>query len=275
MESILNVALVIGVLILAYALIFRPRILTWGASEDEVEMPLIGDDLAHNISATRAISINAPIEVVWKWVIQLGADRGGFFSYTFLERALGYKMRDADIVPEFDNMEVGRVVSGSIDETNSSLNYNFPVVAVEPGEYFVLDGWGAFVLKEISPTQTRLIVRTHWKKTPSLLSKIDKFIGSALHYLMEGRMLIGFKAQSEMGSGVRLSPTLDYFWVLGLILSALGIASIVFFGEGVQHIFISIILGIFWLYAFLIINPRSIISPLLSLVTIATAVWLY
>ncbi len=170
-------------------------------------------------------------------------------------------MREADIVPEFQNMEVGRLVPASIDETKSLIKYNFPVVAVEPGKSFVLEGWGAFVQKEISPTQTRLIVRTHWKETPSLLSKIDKFIGPALHYVMERRMLIGFKAQTEMGPGVRISSTPDYLWILGIILSGLTIAFMVLFGEDLLCMLLSLIYGIFWLCAFFNFQSAIDIQP--------------
>ncbi len=275
LDLFLKIILIIGVLFIIYALFFRPRILTWGTSKGEVAMPLIGDDLAHGISATRAISIDAPIAEVWKWVIQLGADRGGFFSYSFLERALGYKMREAEAVPEFLDMEVGRVVPGSIDETKSLIRFNFPVVAVEAGKSFVLEGWGAFVLEEISPTQTRLIVRTHGQDTRTLLRKIDDFFGVALHYIMERRMLLGFKVQAEAGPGVRLSATPDYLWILGIFLSALGTALMVLLAGSALQIILSIIFGILWLYAFLIVNPRSMFSTFLFLLIAAAINWLY
>ncbi len=268
METILNIALVLSLPLLVYIVFLRSRILAWGTSDDEVNLPLMGDELAPSISATRAISINAPISEVWKWVTQLGADRGGFFSYALLEKALGYEMREPEHVTEFQGMDVGRVVPASLDESKSVIKFDFPVVAVEPGKAFVLKEWGAFVLNEISPTQTRLIVRTHGQECPNLLSKVDRFVGEPLHYLMERRMLMGFKAQAE--TGMPLSSTADNVWLLGIFLSGIGIALLAFMGGGVQTVALSIIYGIIWLWTLLIFNPRSPFSLILFLVIAAT-----
>jgi hypothetical protein len=269
MEFILNIALVIGVQIIVYAVFLRSKIMAWGASAEEATMPLVGDDLAPGISSTRAISINAPISEVWKWVIQLGADRGGFFSYSFLEKVLGYKAREENPALEFQEMEVGRNVPGSIDESKSVIKYNFRVVAVETGKSFVLENWGTFVLKEVNSKQTRLIVRTHEPTLPDLISKIADFFFMPLHYIMERRMLMGMKARVE---GRRLSETLDNLWLLGVFLSGVGIVVNVLFGQGVLNVSLSIIYGILWLLTFLIFEPRPKYSLSLLLLEAVTIV---
>ena len=95
-KSFLILMFIIFIQLIVYTVFLRPLILTWGASENEIKMPLVGDNLAPYISSTRAITINAPVSEVWKWLIQLGADRRGFFSYAFIEKALGYDTRNAD-----------------------------------------------------------------------------------------------------------------------------------------------------------------------------------
>ncbi|MBN2118896.1 MAG: hypothetical protein JW730_20170 [Anaerolineales bacterium] len=269
MESILNIVLVIGFQIAVYAVFLRSKIMTWGASKEEAAMPLIGDDLAPNISSTRAITIHAPASEVWKWIIQLGADRGGFFSYSFLEKALGYEMRDEDPVPEFQEMQVGRIVPASIDESKSLIKYNFRVVAVEPGKSFVLENWGAFVLKEIDSKRIRLLVRTHGQPLPDLKSKIEDFLFMPLHYIMERRMLMGMKAQAE---GIRLSAASDNLWLLGVLLSGIGIALMIFLGQGLQNTFLSVIYGIAWLWVFLIFEPKPTYSLTLLLLEVLTII---
>ncbi len=269
MEIILNIALFTGVQIIVYVLFLRPKILTWGTVGEEATMPLIGDDLAPRISATRAISIDAPASEVWKWVIQLGADRGGFFSYSLLERALGYEMHAAESLPGIQEMEVGRIVPASLDESKSAIKFNFPVVAVEPGKSFVLENWGTFAVKETDVRQSRLIVRTHGSELPNLKSKVADFVGEALHYIMERRMLMGIKARVE---GSRLSEASDDFWLLGIGLSGLGIALIILFGHGIQNTLLSILYGILWLLAFLILEPRPGNSMTLLLLEVATIV---
>jgi len=73
----------------AYVLVVRPWYLRWGASEDEVRKPLPGDELVlqPKIQSTRAVTIDAPVEDVWPWLVQLGYGRGGFYSYDLLENA--------------------------------------------------------------------------------------------------------------------------------------------------------------------------------------------
>jgi hypothetical protein len=274
MESFLILTFIISLQIIVYAIFLRPIILTWGASENEVKMPLVGDSLAPYISSTRAITINAPISEVWKWLVQLGADRGGFFSYSFIEKTLGYESRDGDIEPECQEMKVGRIVPASLDESKSLIKYNFPVVAVEPGQSFVLKDWGAFVLKKINSKQTRLIVRTHGQELPTLKGIISDFIGRPLHYIMERRMLMGFKAQAEAGAGVRLSSTLDNLWLLGVFLSGIGIVIMVFIGRDIQYTLLAAVYGIIWLWPLLIFDPRPKYSMILLLVAAVTIVWL-
>lgn len=271
-ETILYIILVFSLQLIFYVIFLRPKILSWGASDDEAKKPLPGDDLAPYISATRAITINAPISRVWGWVIQLGADRGGFFSYALLEKALGYEMCEPGSVPKFQDMEVGRIVPASLDDSKSLIKFNFPVVAVNSGESFVLENWGTFVLKEIAPTQTRLMVRTHGQETPNLLKKVDEFVSEALHYIMERRMLLGFKAQSE--DGKPLSPMVDNLWLLGVVLSAAGVFLMIFISAGFLGGLLAVVFGMVWLWVLLIWDPRPVYSLGFLMVLVVTAVWL-
>ena len=103
----------IGSIAAAYILLVRPRLLRWGATEEETEEPLPGDDLiAHpHLVATRAIAIHAPSADVWPWIAQLGQGRGGFYSYDFLENLLGCHIHSADrVVPEWQQVSVGEQV---------------------------------------------------------------------------------------------------------------------------------------------------------------------
>jgi hypothetical protein len=70
-----------------YISLVRPRQLTWGATGEEVSRPLPGDDLVRRptFNATRAISIGAPPETVWPWLVQVGTTRAGWYSYDLLD----------------------------------------------------------------------------------------------------------------------------------------------------------------------------------------------
>src|SRR5690349_20063368 len=68
-----------------------PWMYTWGARPDEVRATLPGDELVapDACRTTRALTIDAPRRDVWAWLVQLGEGRGGFYSYSLLERAVG------------------------------------------------------------------------------------------------------------------------------------------------------------------------------------------
>jgi len=91
----------------------RPWQERWGATDDEVSGPLPGDDLVAEpaVQVTRAITIDARPEEVWPWIVQLGADRGGFYTYDRLENLFGLGIHSADeIVEAWQDLEVGDVV---------------------------------------------------------------------------------------------------------------------------------------------------------------------
>jgi hypothetical protein len=103
-----------GAFAIASALIFSPLIREWynrwGATDKEVSRSLPGDELVPNpqLVSTRAITINACPEDIWPWLMQLGQQRGGLYSYELLENLARCDMRNADrIIPEFQPLKIG------------------------------------------------------------------------------------------------------------------------------------------------------------------------
>lgn len=87
----------VGVLVAAgviYHLVLRGWCLTWGTTSAEAHAVLPGDELfpVFEGEATHAITINVPAERVWPWLMQIGQDRSGFYSYVFLENTIGAAM---------------------------------------------------------------------------------------------------------------------------------------------------------------------------------------
>lgn len=70
----------------------------WGATKEEAQMVLPGDELIEEPAAqtTEAEWIDAPAAQVWPWLLQLGQDQGGFYSYSLLEDLVGLHIRNAD-----------------------------------------------------------------------------------------------------------------------------------------------------------------------------------
>lgn len=185
--------------IAAYVLGIRPWHLRWGATDEELKEPLIGDELTPNpkLRATHAITINAPARDVWPWLVQMGQTRGGFYSYTWLENLAGCHMRNADeIVPEWQQLKVGDSVW---------LHPKAPpveVAAIEPGRALVLKPWGAFVIRPIDERTTRLIIRSQGDYDPDLKNELLNFllwrvVFEPAHFIMERKMLLGIKERAE------------------------------------------------------------------------------
>jgi len=174
----------------AYAFSIRPWHLRWGATDEEVEKPLPGDELVPEpaIESTRAITVNVPVEEVWPWLAQIGQDRGGFYSYECLENLAGCKMHNADrIHPEWQQREVGETVF---------LHHAFGMKAAsfEPSRTIVLKGWGAFVVETIDEENTRVILRTRVPRGATLYYLLGIEIP---HFIMERRMLQGIEERAE------------------------------------------------------------------------------
>jgi hypothetical protein len=82
----------------------------WGATDSETVRDLPGDEsLPQGRSTTYAISIAAPPEEVWPWLVQLGRGRGGFYTYTAIERLLGADIDNLDwIDPSLQTLKPGQ-----------------------------------------------------------------------------------------------------------------------------------------------------------------------
>jgi hypothetical protein len=169
----------------------RPWLLRWGATPEELRQPLPGDALVPEpwIQSTRAITIHAPVEAVWPWLAQIGQDRGGFYSYEWLENLAGCEMQNADrIHPEWQTRALGEIV-------RLHPQTGLRVALFEPNRVLALEGWGAFVLEPLDANTTRLIARSRSPRGP--LSVVMALIGEIPHFVMERRMLLGIKWRAE------------------------------------------------------------------------------
>ena len=180
---------------------------TWGATETERVMPLAGDpsiaDPHYRID--HAITVNAPAESVWPWLVQIGQDRAGFYSYDWLERAFGDHVYNYDeIIPYWQRREVGDFVRGAQTDYLFGLagpNVGWRITNLEPGRAMVLEGWGAFIVHPIDSTHSRLHIRSRGSGSPTLrgiaLAPISLMTLEPAHFIMERRMLLGIKQRAE------------------------------------------------------------------------------
>ena len=195
----------------AYVFRIRPWHLGWGATESEREVALPGDDIVSNPKhqATHAITINAPVADVWPWLIQIGQNKAGFYSYSILENLVGCDIHNANqIVPEWQSLRAGDVLwlHPKAPPLPVLLVESYRAIVIggigeEPGNGLSKDtraGTWAFVVKEPGPSTTRLLVRIRWDRKPGLLDWIYNFgVLEPSHFVMERRMLLGIKHRAE------------------------------------------------------------------------------
>ncbi|MFN8558501.1 MAG: hypothetical protein U0531_14545 [Dehalococcoidia bacterium] len=125
----------------AYLLGLRRRQLHWGASAAEARAAMPGDELIPRPAwaSTRAITIAAPAVAVWPWLVQMGQNRGGLYSFDRLENLAGLDFHSADrIVPEWQQVKVGDPVRFSPDQDT------MVIARLEPNR--------ALVLRSLNPT---------------------------------------------------------------------------------------------------------------------------
>ena len=196
----LRYAVPLVVLLLAvYWTGIHPWMTNWGSTMAEQQQSLPGDDLLPpgTTYSTKAITISAPSQVVWQWLIQVGQDRAGFYTYTWLENLTGCNFHNANVIrPEWQQLAVGdgwrlcrRDYLWGVGESAV-----VPVVRVEPGRLLVLESlWGAHVIVPVDAQTSRLLVRGGVGSA----NPVTKLLVDPLVFTMEKRMLLGLKARAE------------------------------------------------------------------------------
>jgi hypothetical protein len=227
----LRVVLWIGIAIGAVGLVYFFVVLPWqlrqGASRAKLDRSLPGDDLLANPKTgyTQAITIRAPKAEVWKWLVQIGYKRAGWYTYDFLHRLVGIagcvddERRSARrIIPELQGLGVGDVI-----EIAPGMGYL--VVALEREKALILQStldagkWESvsgddplpekylrsswvWFLEEIDEETTRLIVRVRSDHSPGVLSILSTRLPNALgRLLMQPRTLRVLKQRAEASEG--------------------------------------------------------------------------
>ena len=205
-------------------LLWRPRMLMWGATDEEARGPLPGDHVTPEprVQSTRAITIDVPREQVWPWIVQMGFERAGFYTHEWVERLLANPRyveghNATRIHPELQELKAGDLIP-------YGLGAYARVHEVEPLSHLVAAE--AWVLRPLPEGRTRLIVRYRgdgfiapamqaitpegpllmravahgMMRVPGLLllaHTLDFFISDPLHHYMEVGMLKGIKERAE------------------------------------------------------------------------------
>lgn len=198
-------------ILLPFSVVLRRFYNRAGCSSAEVESAYPCDKLVPHPSQsyTRAITIDAPASHVWAYLVQLGQERAGLYSYDLLENMVGCEMPFVDhIVEAWQNLSVGDPVRFG------PARKGYPtqkVVEIQPERVLVWQGVDAktlmpaaeltaviaYYLKPLSTGSTRLIIRSHLSHPASTAQTIIWRLTEVLNYVMEQKMMRSIKQYAE------------------------------------------------------------------------------
>jgi hypothetical protein len=213
----------LGIAVATYALLVRPRLLRWGATKGEVEGSFPGADIIPGGKriATMAVTIDAPPSAVWPWLVQMGYDRAGWYSWDRLDRA--GKPSSEHLHVEWQSIAVGdRLLS------EPQGPHWFEVAALEPERFLGLraamdlrgrqydasgprpraftDSLWAFHLRERPGNRTRLVVSGYTASRPRLFGAVTGFVfWEPAHWIMQMRQFRNLKRRAERTYRERLA----------------------------------------------------------------------
>ena len=182
----------------------------WGATAGEVAAVLPGDEFVPDPAenTTLAVTVAAPPEQVWPWLVQMGQNRGGIYSYDWLENLIGLRIHSAEeIREEWQHLSAGdRVVVVPQGYGPMPAGYAFTVALVDPPRALVLrqappehpwNGVWSFHVVPAGERRCRLLARSRTEVAPQLGLRLATRVGEPVTLVMTRRRLQGIKQRSE------------------------------------------------------------------------------
>lgn len=202
----------------AYVKVVRPRLLRWGATDEEVRTPSPADAIVSGgeRASTMAITIDAPPREVWPWLVQMGCDRAGWYSWDQLDN--GGRPSAETLHPEWQAISRGQRIASTPDG-----KHWFEVAAVEPERFLALracitqggaqyesskarpaafsDTLWAFRLEPLVGDRTRLVVTAHGLIEMPRFAIFGKWayylFWEPAHWIMQRRQFVNLKRRAE------------------------------------------------------------------------------
>lgn len=184
-------------LVILYFAWIREWQMTWGATTEEVNRYMAGDELLDDpaLNATRAVKIKALPEQVWPWLVQMGYKRAGFYSFGKIDNG---GMPSAErIIPEYQNLKVGDLILPLLKvvemEHNKSMLWVF-----QKGAGPWQDATWSWGLYKIDDEHTKLVSRLRQQYTYNSLQDIIGWtIIDTMEIFMMRTALLGIKRRVE------------------------------------------------------------------------------
>lgn len=173
----------------------------WGATGNEIGASFPGDEFvpAPRYVYNRVVTVQAAPEEIYPWLVQMGAEKGGMYSYQWFEtNVLRCELINADrIHEEWQGLRVGDKVKMCPGDWGPPA---YEVALLEPNRAVVLghqtngqwsDVW-QFILVPQNDGTTRLIARGRETKNGTFWDVIRPG-----QFVMERGMLLGIKERAE------------------------------------------------------------------------------
>lgn len=197
MQILLTAIVLIAIFLVLYFTFLRSWQLRWGATSDELVRPMPGDDIVRDPSfdATRAVTINSPPEDIYPWIVQMGINRAGWYSYDLLDN-LGRHSSET-ILPEHQNTRIGDMIAMSPDGKQGLHVKDF-----KSNEWILWwdqNGttswvWGIYPDAESrSRLVTRVRIKYHWLSIDMIFNLIVEFFD----IIMMRKCMLGIKKRAE------------------------------------------------------------------------------
>jgi hypothetical protein len=196
MSPLIVVPLLI-VLSVVYFLWIRPWQLRWGATNEELIRPVPGDDevAAPSFDATRGVTVHAPAEAIYPWIVQIGVNRAGWYSYDLLDN-LG-RPSAKRLLPEFQKIFPGQLIPMSPDG-----KFGIYVKGFRENEWILWHDkagdttwfWGIYPEGE---NRSRLITRVRMKYRWDSPAAIFNLLIEFCDIIMMRKCMLGIKVRAE------------------------------------------------------------------------------
>lgn len=255
-----GLATTLAVVILVFSILI-PWTHTYGATPEELARSYHGDELISEpiVNWTHGITINAPPEEVWPWIIQIGDSRAAFYSYTFIENMFGDPdlYHNADRVhPEWQNPPIDQGIIVDFLKIKEYEPNRFMLASEDVPE---MNWTWLWWLEPQDENATRLLIRMRievpGQEGMNILGEAINLTG----FVMEVGMLKGLKARAE---GITPPPFEEPLGiVLWLLVFAVGVFAAVLFMKRSDSRF-ALVLGL------------AVIAILFILTYIQPAIWL-